>query len=110
MKVIILALALVAAASAASISDPSLDNFWGEFVELFDKKYSSAQEESLRFVEFPGHSKSHLTTAYLFLSFRRSIWEKNLKFINQHNLEASLGKHTYTLKMNKFGDLVSLKS
>lgn len=35
------------------------------------------------------------------------VWEENLEFINQHNLESSLGKHTYTVKMNKYGDMVN---
>ena len=40
-------------------------------------------------------------------SFRRSIWEKNLAYVRKHNLEADLGKHTYTLGMNEYADLVS---
>jgi cathepsin L len=35
------------------------------------------------------------------------IWESNLKYINKHNEEAGNGRHSYTLKMNKFGDLTS---
>jgi hypothetical protein len=38
---------------------------------------------------------------------RRSIWEKNLKKIQHHNIRASLGEFTYTLGMNKYGDMVS---
>lgn len=38
---------------------------------------------------------------------RRRIWEQNLEMINVHNLEASLGLHTYELAMNHLGDLVS---
>lgn len=38
---------------------------------------------------------------------RRRIWEDNLEMINVHNLETSLGLHTYELAMNHLGDLVS---
>lgn len=39
-------------------------------------------------------------------SGRRQIWEENLAMINVHNLETSLGLHTYELAMNHLGDLV----
>lgn len=38
---------------------------------------------------------------------RRRIWEENLEMINVHNLETSLGLHTYELAMNHLGDMVS---
>lgn len=38
---------------------------------------------------------------------RRLIWEKNLRYINAHNAEHALGRHSFQLAMNHLGDLVS---
>jgi hypothetical protein len=49
------------------------------------------------------HSGNYLVFVCI---YRRTIWEANLAKIRKHNLEADLGVHTYTMKMNAFGDLV----
>jgi hypothetical protein len=85
MKFVLVLVAVIACASAAAIVDVSLDQYWNEFKDLHGKVYANEAEESSR----------------------RAIWEKNLKFINTHNLEASLGKHTYKVAMNKFGDMTN---
>ena len=38
-------------------------------------------------------------------TLRRIIWELNVKKIQEHNLQADLGKHTYWLGMNEYGDM-----
>ena len=84
MRLLILSIALmISCASAASIFDVILDSYWVSFKQEHGKSYQTAEEETVR----------------------RNTWEANLKYINQHNNEASLGKHTFTLGINKFGDL-----
>ena len=41
---------------------------------------------------------------------RREIFVSNYKYIVEHNREQALGKHTFKLGMNKFGDLVRSKN
>lgn len=38
---------------------------------------------------------------------RRLIWEHHLNYIEKHNEEAKIGKHSFFLRMNKFGDLTN---
>ncbi|XP_053157935.1 procathepsin L-like [Hemicordylus capensis] len=76
-------LVLLRAFSAAL--DPALEQAWNDWKSTHNKVYSKEVEEA----------------------FRRGIWEKNLKTIEHHNWEASLGQHTYELGMNQFGDLTN---
>jgi len=74
-------LGLVAVGMALPL-DSDLDSEWQAYKSYHTKKYSSSEE-----------------------SLRRLIWEENLKRVALHNLEAAMGKHTYTLAMNEFADL-----
>jgi hypothetical protein len=38
--------------------------------------------------------------------FSLTVFKKNVAMINGHNLEADLGLHSYTLKINQFADMV----
>jgi cathepsin L len=86
MKFALLVLAsIVACSSAAAIFDASLESSWVEFQKVHNKVYKTVEEATQR----------------------RLTWEANLKFINQHNLEHSLGQHTFTVAMNQFGDMTN---
>ncbi|GAB1287845.1 Cathepsin S [Apodemus speciosus] len=65
--------------------DPTLDQHWQLWKKANEKDYKDQNEEEAR----------------------RLIWEKNLKFIMIHNLEHSMGMHTYTVGMNHMGDMTT---
>uniref|UniRef100_A0A4W3JVS3 Cathepsin propeptide inhibitor domain-containing protein n=1 Tax=Callorhinchus milii TaxID=7868 RepID=A0A4W3JVS3_CALMI len=46
------------------------------------------------------HGKHYMEEIY-----KRMIWEDNMRFIQKHNQEHSMGKHTFTVDINQFGDL-----
>ncbi|XP_031747045.1 uncharacterized protein LOC100124852 [Xenopus tropicalis] len=68
---------------AHSAPDPTLDTHWQLWVKTHQKSYKDGEEERAR----------------------RTIWEESLKFITAHNLEYSLGLHTYEVGMNHLGDM-----
>ncbi|XP_049585369.1 cathepsin S, ortholog2, tandem duplicate 1 [Syngnathus scovelli] len=68
---------------AAAMLDMDLDEHWMLWKKTHGKWYRS-QPEDLH---------------------RRGLWEKNLMLITLHNLEASMGLHSYQLSMNILGDL-----
>uniref|UniRef100_A0A8D3A1F6 Cathepsin S-like n=1 Tax=Scophthalmus maximus TaxID=52904 RepID=A0A8D3A1F6_SCOMX len=70
--------------AAADISS-ELDRHWQLWKKMHKKVYSLQIEEL----------------------GRRRVWEENLNMINVHNLETSLGLHTYELAMNHLGDLTT---
>ncbi|XP_034729729.1 cathepsin S, ortholog2, tandem duplicate 1 [Etheostoma cragini] len=68
---------------AAAMIDSRLDDHWELWKKTHEKKYHNEVEDVRR----------------------RELWEKNLMLITLHNLEASMGLHTYDLGMNHMGDL-----
>jgi len=63
--------------------DHNLDNKWKEYKKYYGKVYKSREEDARR----------------------RQIWEEALERISIHNLETSLGQHTWTKGVNAFSDL-----
>ncbi|XP_032824759.2 procathepsin L-like isoform X1 [Petromyzon marinus] len=88
MKLLLVALlgvvALVSAALASPFLDPELSPEWESWKEFHGKTYGEEEE-----------------------GWRRMIWEKNLKMISMHNLEHSMGKHTWSMGMNQFSDMTT---
>ncbi|XP_018620342.2 cathepsin S-like [Scleropages formosus] len=70
---------------AAALISSDLDLHWQMWKSKHDKSYQDQADDLLR----------------------RQIWEKNLRLIALHNLEASMGMHTYDLSMNHLGDMTS---
>ncbi|XP_063769831.1 procathepsin L [Pseudophryne corroboree] len=69
---------------AAPATDPALDQHWVLFTNYYSKAYGVKEA-----------------------GWRRMVWEKNLKMIEMHNMESSMGKHSYKLGMNQFGDMTT---
>ncbi|XP_028835349.1 cathepsin S, ortholog2, tandem duplicate 1 [Denticeps clupeoides] len=80
-----LLLVAVLCGPAVSLPNPRLDHHWQMWKTTHGKFYESKTDD-LR---------------------RRDLWEKNLQLITLHNLEASMGLHTYELGMNHMGDLTT---
>ncbi|XP_048470159.1 procathepsin L-like isoform X2 [Rhincodon typus] len=77
------AVSILAAASEQTF-DSMLDEDWKNWKSEHEKQYTEGEE-----------------------SYRRMIWEDNMRFIKQHNLEHSMGKYAFTVGMNQFGDLTN---
>ncbi|XP_022381880.1 cathepsin S [Lutra lutra] len=66
-------------------NDPTLDHHWNLWKKTYGRQYQEKNEEVAR----------------------RLIWEKNLKSVMLHNLEYSMGMHSYDLGMNHLADMTS---
>jgi cathepsin L len=73
---------LAIAFSCALALDVTLNQQWKLWKDINKKGYSGAEEQ-----------------------IRRDIWENNLKIVQNHNIQADLGVHSFYLGMNKFADL-----
>jgi len=80
MRLAILA-ALCVAAFAAPFSQ-ELDSHWETFKTSYNKQYNEMQEV-----------------------VRRTIWEKNLKAIHEHNLLRDEGAHDFSAGINEYSDM-----
>uniref|UniRef100_UPI00398EC790 digestive cysteine proteinase 2-like isoform X1 n=2 Tax=Pristiophorus japonicus TaxID=55135 RepID=UPI00398EC790 len=76
-------LSILAAASGHTF-DSTLDEDWKNWKSQHEKQYTEEEE-----------------------TYRRLVWEDSMRYIEQHNLEHSMGKHTFTVGMNQFGDLTT---
>ncbi|XP_075873264.1 cathepsin S-like isoform X1 [Nelusetta ayraudi] len=70
---------------ATAFIDSGLDQHWLLWKKLHSRVYSDEIEDL----------------------GRRRIWQDNLEMINVHNLERSLGLHSYSLAMNHLGDMTA---
>lgn len=77
---IVFVLALFATAQARFLFQQE----WTQWKDYYGKRYSIAEE-----------------------AVRQQTWQENFLYVTQHNYEASQGKHTYTLDMNKFADMTT---
>uniref|UniRef100_A0A4W3JUD6 Cathepsin L1-like n=1 Tax=Callorhinchus milii TaxID=7868 RepID=A0A4W3JUD6_CALMI len=70
-------------ASTVSIN-PALDNEWLSWKTFHKKVYQEVRKDA---------------------AFRRNVWEQNLQYIEKHNTDYFMGKHTFAVGMNQFGDM-----
>ncbi|RXN31728.1 cathepsin S-like protein [Labeo rohita] len=75
----------VCCCTALAHFNTNLDQNWELWKKTYNKFYSSKDEEL----------------------GRRELWERNLELITIHNLEASMGLHSYDLGMNHMGDMTT---
>jgi hypothetical protein len=83
-SIILILISFLSVVLAVYKTDDAYFEEFRKFVITFGKTYKTPKEESLRF----------------------EIWRNNRELIETHNARATLGKETYWMKMNAFGDLV----
>ncbi|XP_034280973.1 cathepsin S isoform X2 [Pantherophis guttatus] len=81
----LMAFCVIVASAPQWHRDPKLNKYWELWKKKYGKEYQNKNQEELR----------------------RMTWEKNVQFIALHNLEYSLGLHSYELGMNNLGDMTN---
>ncbi|XP_059494434.1 procathepsin L-like [Stegostoma tigrinum] len=74
----------ILAVTSGHTFDSRLDEDWENWKSQHEKQYTEDEE-----------------------NYKRMVWEDNMRYIEQHNLEYSMGKHTFTVGMNEYGDLTT---
>lgn len=85
MLLCVCTLLLAMSALSLPLDQVELDAHWEQWKITHQKEYNGLDEEGIR----------------------RAIWEKNMRMIEAHNLEAALGIHSYELGMNQLGDMTT---
>merc|ERR1712179_510772 len=78
MKIVLLLVGFFAIVLAEHV-----EKDFGAFKKQYNKKYQTIPEDI----------------------YRQEVFEENVDYINQHNLEAEQGLHTFTLGLNEYADL-----
>lgn len=78
---LVVASVLLSIAAAGLLNDPDFNSLWDRFKARHAKRYEGDEEGR-----------------------RRHIWEDRLRLIHEHNLEADLGEHSFTIGLNQFSD------
>ncbi|XP_050411403.1 procathepsin L [Patella vulgata] len=81
-----LKLAVLMVAVAAAVAKPGMMLGLDEEWDIFKRQHGKLYEGQIE-------------------TYRRGVWEKNVAFIQSHNLQADRGVHSFRLGMNHLGDL-----
>merc|ERR1719318_572752 len=84
-SLIFVALFGLVALSLANPAQLTFEEEWASFKTQHGKQYTGEGEESLR----------------------KKIYQDSKKMIEQHNAEHAAGKHTFTLGINQFSDMLN---
>ncbi|KAK6183415.1 hypothetical protein SNE40_010903 [Patella caerulea] len=82
--VVLAVLSTIFAAQIKYMRIPELDDEWEKFKQTYNKNYPDDEHEQ-----------------------RRSIWEANVDYINEHNKRADEGQYTFWLAVNQFADMTN---